>query len=310
MTDMLTANPGVAHWILWSCNDDGVLGSIRALEAAGIAADDAIGVGLGAHLACDEWAKETPTSFDAAVFLNAANHGKVALQLMYDNLSYGTPIPGRAIIPGPHGDRGVPRPARLRVAADDCGPAIRAIAGRHLDGERADWWSQRPRRAPETRSGGAAAARASGHFQGVRQRARRSTTSRSTCVAARSSRSSARTAPASRRSCASSAATTSRTPGRSSVDGRPAPFADPAGRPRARHPGHLPGARDRRDRERCGEPVHGRAADAPRPVRRPAPTRRATCARCSTVRASGDEIDPRSLGPTGSARRSASWSRS
>jgi L-arabinose transport system substrate-binding protein len=101
MTDVLTANPGVAHWILWACNDDGVLGSIRALEAAGMAADDAIGVGLGAHLACDEWAKETPTSFDAAVFLDAANHGKVALQLMYDNITYETPIPGRAIIPGP-----------------------------------------------------------------------------------------------------------------------------------------------------------------------------------------------------------------
>jgi L-arabinose transport system substrate-binding protein len=100
MTDTLTANPGVTHWVLWSCNDDGVLGAIRALEAAGIAADEATGVGLGAHLACDEWAKETPTSFDSAVFNDAANHGKGAVQVMYDHLVNGVEIPAETIIPG------------------------------------------------------------------------------------------------------------------------------------------------------------------------------------------------------------------
>ena len=101
MADTLTANPGVTNWILWSCNDDGVLGAVRSLEAAGIAAESATGVGLGAHLACDEWAKATPTSFDSAVFLNAANHGKAAVQLMYDNIVNGTAIPPETIIPGP-----------------------------------------------------------------------------------------------------------------------------------------------------------------------------------------------------------------
>jgi L-arabinose transport system substrate-binding protein len=101
MADTLTANPGVTNWILWSCNDDGVLGAIRSLEAAGIPAENATGVGLGAHLACDEWAKETPTSFDSAVFLNAANHGKAAVQLMHDHLVDGAEIPAETIIPGP-----------------------------------------------------------------------------------------------------------------------------------------------------------------------------------------------------------------
>lgn len=101
MTDTLTANPGVENWILWACNDDGVLGGIRALEAAGVPADAATGVGLGAHLACDEWAKDSETSFDSAVFLDSANHGKGAVQAMYDHLVSGTEIPAETIIPGP-----------------------------------------------------------------------------------------------------------------------------------------------------------------------------------------------------------------
>jgi L-arabinose transport system substrate-binding protein len=101
MTDTLTANPGISNWVLWSCNDDGVLGAVRALEASGIPADDATGVGLGAHLACDEWAKDAPTSFDSAVFLDSANHGKAAVQVLYDHIVNGEEIPAESIIPGP-----------------------------------------------------------------------------------------------------------------------------------------------------------------------------------------------------------------
>src|SRR5262245_1756216 len=35
MTTTLTANPGVDHWIFYSCNDDGVLGAARAMENSG-----------------------------------------------------------------------------------------------------------------------------------------------------------------------------------------------------------------------------------------------------------------------------------
>ena len=75
--------------------------ALQALGTAGVPADAATGVGLGAHLACDEWAKATPTSFDSAVFLNAANHGKAAVQLMYDHIANGAEIPAESIIPGP-----------------------------------------------------------------------------------------------------------------------------------------------------------------------------------------------------------------
>ena len=100
MTDTLTANPGVTNWVLWSCNDDGVLGAVRALEASAVPAENATGVGIGAHLACDEWAKGVDTSFDSAVFNDAANHGKGAVQAMHDFLVNGTEIPAETIIPG------------------------------------------------------------------------------------------------------------------------------------------------------------------------------------------------------------------
>src|SRR5207253_1596158 len=33
MQTFITAHPEITNWILWSCNDDGVLGGVRALES-------------------------------------------------------------------------------------------------------------------------------------------------------------------------------------------------------------------------------------------------------------------------------------
>ena len=96
----ITAHPEVTHWILWSCNDDGVLGAVRALENAGVKADNVIGVGLGAHMACDEWNKAKPTGFKAAVYIDAALHGAKAGEIMYDYLANGTPLPENSIVQG------------------------------------------------------------------------------------------------------------------------------------------------------------------------------------------------------------------
>jgi L-arabinose transport system substrate-binding protein len=96
----ITAHPEITHWVLWSCNDDGVLGAVRALENAGVKADNIIGVGLGAHMACDEWNKAKPTGFKAAVYINAALHGQKAMEIMYDYLANGTPLPENSIVKG------------------------------------------------------------------------------------------------------------------------------------------------------------------------------------------------------------------
>ncbi len=98
--DTITAHPDITNWVLWSCNDDGVLGAVRALEQAKVAPENIIGIGLGAHLACDEWAKPNKTGFSGAIYIRAASHGEFALANMVNHLKYGIPIPLRTIAPG------------------------------------------------------------------------------------------------------------------------------------------------------------------------------------------------------------------
>ena len=99
-SDVVTANPDITHWVLYSCNDDGVMGAVRALEQAGVAAENIIGIGLGAHLACDEWAKDEATGFSGAIFIDAANHGRFAVANMVNHLRYGVPLPAFTYSPG------------------------------------------------------------------------------------------------------------------------------------------------------------------------------------------------------------------
>ncbi|MCC7445964.1 MAG: substrate-binding domain-containing protein [Anaerolineae bacterium] len=97
---VVTANPDVTNWILWSCNDDGVMGAVRALEQGGVKAENIIGVGLNGHLACDEWLKDKPTGFRATIYNRSASHGEFALMAMYMNVKYGVPLPTRIVAPG------------------------------------------------------------------------------------------------------------------------------------------------------------------------------------------------------------------
>jgi L-arabinose transport system substrate-binding protein len=99
-SSVITANPDITHWVLYSCNDDGVMGAVRALEQAGVPAENIIGIGLGAHLACDEWAKDEPTGFSGAIFIDAANHGRFAVANMVNHLRYGVPLPAFTYAPG------------------------------------------------------------------------------------------------------------------------------------------------------------------------------------------------------------------
>jgi L-arabinose transport system substrate-binding protein len=93
MTTTLTANPDVTHWVFYSCNDDGVLGAARALENAGYAPDQGLGVGIGGNLACEAFANGNPSGFRATLWLNPANHGRDAVSLLINNIQNGTPIP-------------------------------------------------------------------------------------------------------------------------------------------------------------------------------------------------------------------------
>jgi L-arabinose transport system substrate-binding protein len=100
MAPIVTANPDVTHWLLFSCNDDGVLGAWRALANAGVDAANVIGVGINGQLAADEWAKGEPSGLRASLFVRAAIHGETAIQLIHDFLVDGKEIPDRTIVPG------------------------------------------------------------------------------------------------------------------------------------------------------------------------------------------------------------------
>ncbi|WP_371501739.1 substrate-binding domain-containing protein [Kitasatospora sp. NBC_00374] len=95
----VTANPTVKHWIVLGCNDENVQGGVTALENAGFKAEDVIGVGLGAYLACKAWGGGRPTGMRAALFINGKDVGALAVQTMYDRLRNGKAMPAEAVAP-------------------------------------------------------------------------------------------------------------------------------------------------------------------------------------------------------------------
>ena len=96
----IIAVPQATRFLINACNDDGVLGAVRALEQAGVAVDDIIGVGINGQMACEEFKKEEDTGFRASVYVDSAVHGATAVRLMHDFVANGTPIPARTIIDG------------------------------------------------------------------------------------------------------------------------------------------------------------------------------------------------------------------
>lgn len=104
MSTVITANQDYDHWLVWSCNDAGVQGAVRALERAGIESEDVIGVGLDGSLACDEF-KRGESGFRASLYLDPKNEGKAAVQALHDFHVDGKPLPEQLYFPGTYIDR-------------------------------------------------------------------------------------------------------------------------------------------------------------------------------------------------------------
>ncbi|WP_084514353.1 substrate-binding domain-containing protein [Nocardia acidivorans] len=92
----VSGNRSVKNWIVMGCNDENVSGGVAAIQNAGYAADNVLGVGLGAYLACKEWRGGKPTGFKAALFINGRDVGALAVQTLYDYLKNGKPMPAEA----------------------------------------------------------------------------------------------------------------------------------------------------------------------------------------------------------------------
>lgn len=93
MTTTLTANPQVTNWIFYSCNDDGVLGAARAMENSGYPAEAGLGIGIDGSRACDAFGSGRVSAFRGTMWLNSAQHGAIAVQLLHDAVANGKPLP-------------------------------------------------------------------------------------------------------------------------------------------------------------------------------------------------------------------------
>ncbi len=80
---VLTQHPEVKHWLIAGLNDEAVLGSVRATEGRGIAADDVIGVGIGGSTGVNDFKKDKPTGFFATVLISPKRHGFETADNMY-----------------------------------------------------------------------------------------------------------------------------------------------------------------------------------------------------------------------------------
>ncbi|MFI9503473.1 substrate-binding domain-containing protein [Nocardia sp. NPDC052566] len=95
----VAGNRSVKNWIVMGCNDENVSGGVAAIQNSGYAADNVLGVGLGAYLACKEWRGGKPTGFKAALFINGKDVGSLAVQTIYDFLKNGKQMPTEAFAP-------------------------------------------------------------------------------------------------------------------------------------------------------------------------------------------------------------------
>ena len=92
---IVTAHPDITNWVVFGCNDEGVLGASNALATAGFKPEDIISVGLGAYEACKPWAANQPTAFKAALFISGLDVGRTAADVLYDAVVNGK-APGAA----------------------------------------------------------------------------------------------------------------------------------------------------------------------------------------------------------------------
>ncbi|MGL4651770.1 MAG: substrate-binding domain-containing protein [Caldilineaceae bacterium] len=90
---IITANPDVTNWVVFACNDEGVLGALNALATQGALPENIIGVGLGAYEACKPWAAGQPSGFKASLFISGLDVGNTAANVLWEAVVNGAEVP-------------------------------------------------------------------------------------------------------------------------------------------------------------------------------------------------------------------------
>ncbi|MCW5858331.1 MAG: substrate-binding domain-containing protein [Caldilineales bacterium] len=110
---IITANPDITNWIVFGCNDEGVLGASNALATAGAKSDDIIAVGLGSYEACKPWAAGQPTAFKAGLFISGLDVGKTAATVLFDAV-----VNGKAPAPASYAPTSIVDPTNYKDIFD------------------------------------------------------------------------------------------------------------------------------------------------------------------------------------------------
>ena len=96
------AHRDVRHWVVWGCNDENTIGVVAALEAAGVAPADIIGVGINADLSCRDWRHGRRTGNKASLLIAGQDIGATAVDMLVDKVRLGRELPpkriGRSVI--------------------------------------------------------------------------------------------------------------------------------------------------------------------------------------------------------------------
>jgi L-arabinose transport system substrate-binding protein len=96
----LSQHSEVRRWLVFSINDEGVLGAIRAMENRGFNAASVIGIGIGSSLGIIEFQKKDVTPFYAFCLINPYMHGFETAQMLYEWISRGIEPPHDIRTPG------------------------------------------------------------------------------------------------------------------------------------------------------------------------------------------------------------------
>ncbi len=90
---LITQHPYIKRWLIFSFNDEGTLGAVRALENRGFDAESVIGIGIGGSSSQSEFEKEEKTGFFATAFVNANMHGFDTTEMLYKWINDGIDPP-------------------------------------------------------------------------------------------------------------------------------------------------------------------------------------------------------------------------
>lgn len=93
MSAALNNHRDAKRWVVWSCNDEGMVGATKALANAGFAPKNVIGIGLGGNLSCNAWKSGKPTSYRGALVLDAKSAGASTVSVIRAFIVDGKPMP-------------------------------------------------------------------------------------------------------------------------------------------------------------------------------------------------------------------------